>query len=79
MTEASKTQLRDAFDAREPYRLVPHDAHDDEPSNSFTCVVVRAFSRVRDTPGAIFELGWVLNGNCYKNGRCGFACFGMNG
>lgn len=30
MTEAEKAHLRDVFDARQPYRFVVHDAHDDE-------------------------------------------------
>ncbi len=75
MTEAEKAHLRDVFDAREPYRFVVHDAHDDERGTQrFRGPAVDGHPfRVRcpNTPASMREPHTIQTTTCVKGEPCG--------
>ena len=75
MTEAEKAHLRDVFDAREPYRFVVHDGHDDERgSQRFRGPAVDGHPfcvRCPNTPASMREPHTIPTTVCVKGEPCG--------
>ena len=75
MNEAEKAHLRDVFDAREPYRFVAHDAHDDERGTQrFRGPAVDGHPfrvRCQNTPTSMREPHTIPTTTCVKGEPCG--------
>lgn len=77
MSEAEKAHLRDIFDAREPYRFVPHEKHNKErgsqryrgPAASEDHYKVRC----PNTPGSMRKEHHLPTTSCVKGQPCGCA------
>ncbi len=75
MTAAERARRREAFDAREPYRFVVHDAHDDERGTQrFRGPAVDGHPfRVRcpNTPASMREPHTIPTTTCVEGEPCG--------
>ena len=73
--KAEKVHLRDVLDAREPYRFVVHDAHDDERGTQrFRGPAVDGHPfgvRCPNTPASTREQHIIPTTTCVKGEKCG--------